>query len=123
MKFDSLLAFCCFGAFAFAADPLPEPFKRFGGDHIAPPVTIPFPEGKFTLGENETVVFTGGTNFVHESKTAYLETALTKAFAKQKPLFRSMAVDADSVFLQERELNFGTWRQQLDAVGATVVIA
>ena len=123
MKRHPLLALCCFGAFAFAADPLPEPFNRFAAEKAVAPVTTPFPDGKFTLGENETVVFTGGTNFVRESKTAYLETALTKAFAKQKPLFRSMAVDADSVYLQERELNFGTWRQQLDAVGATVVIA
>jgi mono/diheme cytochrome c family protein/glucose/arabinose dehydrogenase len=101
----------------------PEPMNRFAPDAILPPVTTPFPDGKFTLGENETVVFTGGTNFVREAKSGELEALLTKAFAKQKPVFRSMAVDADTVYLQERELNFGTWRQQLEAVGATVVIA
>jgi mono/diheme cytochrome c family protein/glucose/arabinose dehydrogenase len=101
----------------------PEPMNRFAPDAILPPVTTPFPDGKFTLGENETVVFTGGTNFVREAKSGALEALLTKAFAKQKPVFRSMAVDADTVYVQERELNFGTWRQQLEAVGATVVIA
>jgi mono/diheme cytochrome c family protein/glucose/arabinose dehydrogenase len=101
----------------------PEPMNRFAPDTVTPPVTTPFPGGKFTLGENETVVFTGGTNFVREAKSGELEALLTKAFAKQKPVFRSMAVDADTVYLQERELNFGTWRQQLEAVGATVVIA
>ncbi len=99
------------------------PLNRFAPDAIVPPVTTPFPDGKFTLGENETVVFTGGTNFVRDAKSGELEALLAKAFAKQKPVFRSMAVDADTVYLQERELNFGTWRQQLEAVGATVVIA
>ena len=99
------------------------PLNRFAPDTVTPPVTTPFPGGKFTLGENETVVFVGGTNFVREAKSGELEALLTKAFAKQKPVFRSMAVDADTVYLQERELNFGTWRQQLEAVGATVVIA
>lgn len=98
------------------------PLDRFAPDTVRPPVTVPFPGGKFTLNENETVVFAGGTNFVRESKSGALEALLTKSFAKQKPLFRPMAVDADTVYLQERELNFGTWRQQLDAVGATVVI-
>lgn len=101
----------------------PPPLNRFAPDTVAPPVTTPFPGGKFTLGENETVIFVGGTNFVREAKSGELEALLTKAFAKQKPVFRSMAVDADTVYLQERELNFGTWRQQLEAVGATVVIA
>ena len=99
------------------------PLNRFAPDTVTPPVTTPFPGGKFTLGENETVVFVGGTNFVREAKSGELEALLTKAFAKQKPVFRSMAVDADTVYLQERELNFGTWQQQLEAVGATVVIA
>ena len=99
------------------------PLNRFAPDTVTPPVTTPFPDGKFTLGENETVVFAGGTNFVREAKSGELEALLTMAFAKQKPVFRSMAVDADTVYLQERELNFGTWRQQLEAVGATVVIA
>ena len=99
------------------------PLNRFAPDTVTTPVKTPFPGGKFTLGENETVVFVGGTNFVREAKSGELEALLTKAFAKQKPVFRSMAVDADTVYLQERELNFGTWRQQLEAVGATVVIA
>ena len=99
------------------------PLNRFAPDTVTPPVTTPFPGGKFMLGENETVVFVGGTNFVRAAKSGELEALLTKAFAKQKPVFRSMAVDADTVYLQERELNFGTWQQQLEAVGATVVIA
>lgn len=99
------------------------PLDRFAPDTARPPVTAPFPGGEFTLGENETVVFAGGTNFVREAKSGDLEALLTRRFAKQRPGFRSMAVDADTVYLQERELNFGTWRQQLEAVGATVVIA
>lgn len=125
------LGFACITHAGDSAKPTQEkipnqskpPFSRFAPDAIVPPVTTPFPEGKFTLGENETVVFVGGTNFVRHAKSGELETLLTAAFAKQKPVFRSMAVDADTVYLQERQLNFGTWRQQIEAVGATVVIA
>lgn len=101
----------------------PPPLNRFAPELVAPPVRTPFPGGKFTLGEKETVVFVGGTNFVREAKSGALEALLATAFAKQKPVFRAMAVDADTVYQQERELNFGTWRQQLEAVGATAVIA
>jgi glucose/arabinose dehydrogenase/mono/diheme cytochrome c family protein len=103
--------------------PVPEPMNRFSPGPVRPAVTLPFPEGKFTLGEAETVVLAGGTNFSRDARSGDLESLLALRFAAQKPVFRPMAVDADTVYQQERELNFGTWRQQLEAAGATVVIA
>ena len=58
------------------AAPVPAPQNRFAPDSIVPPVRTPFPDGKFTLGENETVVFVGGTNFVREAKSGELEALL-----------------------------------------------
>jgi mono/diheme cytochrome c family protein/glucose/arabinose dehydrogenase len=106
-----------------AAKPIPEPENRFAAEPISPPVTTPFPGGKFTLGDHETVVLVGGTNFARDAKSGDLEGRLVQAYGAKKPFFRSMAVDADTVYLQEREQNFGGWRQQLEAVGATVVIS
>ena len=100
-----------------------EPMDRFAPGPITPPVRTPFPDGKFTLGHGETVIFAGGANFAREAKSGNLEALLVKGFAARKPIFRSMAVDADTVYLQERELNFGAWRQQLEAAGATVIVA
>src|SRR5262249_31007409 len=37
--------------------------------------------------------------------------------------FRSMAWEADTVFEQWRDLNFGSWPGQVEAAGATMIIA
>jgi glucose/arabinose dehydrogenase/mono/diheme cytochrome c family protein len=82
-----------------------------------------WPEGRFSLGEHETVVFIGQENLVRASRAGQLEALLASACAAQRPRFRSMAWEGDTVYEQWRDLNFGDWRAQLDAVGATVVIA
>jgi glucose/arabinose dehydrogenase/mono/diheme cytochrome c family protein len=82
-----------------------------------------WPAGRFVLGEHETVVFIGQENLVRESRAGYLEARLATAFSAQKPRFRCMAWEGDTVYEQWRDLNFGDWRSQLDAVGATVVVA
>ena len=51
----------------------------------------------------------------------WFEASLTLAAKKQKPRFRSMAWDGDTVYEQWRDQNFGSWRDQLDAVNATCV--
>ena len=100
----------------------PVPLNRFAAETVVPAVTERFPGGKFTMGEKETVVFVGGTNFVRESRTGEFEGLMVRAFAKEKPVIRSMAVDADTVYVQAREVNFGTWRGQLETVGATILV-
>ncbi len=83
----------------------------------------PFPNRLFTLESNDVVVFTGQTDIVRSHKEGTLETALAVHFAAGKPRFRNMAWEGDTVYEQWRDLNFGTWRQQLDAAQATVIFA
>jgi mono/diheme cytochrome c family protein/glucose/arabinose dehydrogenase len=96
--------------------------NRFG-DPEAPKTTFaPFKANKFTLDANEVVVLTGQTNLVREQKCGDLESLLASAFAKQQPRFRSMAWEGDTVYEQWRDLNFGSWKSQLDATGASVIV-
>ncbi|HSJ03224.1 MAG TPA: PVC-type heme-binding CxxCH protein, partial [Verrucomicrobium sp.] len=41
----------------------------------------------------------------------------------KQPRFRAMAWEGDTVYEQWRDLNFGSWKGQLDATGATMVVA
>jgi len=99
-----------------------EVLSRFGDGQPGAPLP-PFASGKFTLGGNEVVVFVGQENFVRDQKAGELESILASSFAAQKPRFRSMAWEADTVYEQWRDLNFGSWARQLETAGATIVIA
>jgi mono/diheme cytochrome c family protein/glucose/arabinose dehydrogenase len=100
-----------------------EILSRFG-DPNPPEAAAPGWGGKrFSLGGSECVVFIGQTNLVREQKNGELEARLTAGFLPNKPRFRSMAWEADTVYEQWRDLNFGAWQSQLEAVGASVVIA
>ena len=80
-----------------------------------------FKDGKFSLEKDEVVVFIGQENLVREAKSGELEARLAVAFAAQQPVFRSMAWEADTVAEQWRDLNFGPWKGQLEAAGATTL--
>ena len=95
---------------------------RFGegqpGVHLAP-----FPDGKFQMSSNETVVLIGQENFTREQRTGELEAQLAFAFAEKAPRFRSMAWEADTVYEQWRDLNFGPWAGQIESAGVTMIVA
>ena len=91
------------------ADPLPAPPRE------------PFKDGKFEIRPGEVIVFTGGTNMVRLVEHGWFETSLALAAEEQKPRFRSMAWESDTVYEQWRDQNFGSWKEQLDAVNATCV--
>lgn len=106
--------------------PLPDvpPQRRFADA----PATLPAPiagydNGKFTITPGEVIVFAGQTNMVRQQQVGELEAQLAVAFADQKPRFRSMAWEGDTVYQQWRDLNFGGWQAQLDWAGATAIIA
>lgn len=102
--------------------PEQEILARFGNGQ--PRVPLPaFEQGKFELGTNEVVVFAGQENFVRDPKTGAIESLLAAGFAGKKPRFRSMAWEADTVYEQWRDLNFGSWLRQIESAGATVVVA
>lgn len=96
--------------------------NRFGNPENPKTSYAPFKGGKFVLESNEIVVLTGQTNLVLESKSGELESILASAFAKNEPSFRSMAWEGDTVYEQWRDLNFGSWKGQLDAAGASAII-
>ena len=96
--------------------------NRFGEPKPTWTSPAPFKDGKFVLGQGEVVVFIGQENLVREAKSGEIESRLAAAFAAQNPVFRSMAWEADTVQEQWRDLNFGPWKGQLEAVGATTLI-
>lgn len=96
-------------------------FNRFGDPKSAWVPPAPFKDGKFTLRQDEVVVFIGQENLVREAKSGEIESRLAAAFAAKNPVFRSMAWEADTVHEQWRDLNFGPWKGQLEAAGATTL--
>ena len=105
-----------------AIPPQGEILSRFGqGQPVAP--FSPFIDGKFKPIANEVIAFVGQENFVREQRSGELEANLAIAFAGKQLRFRSMAWEADTVYEQWRDLNFGAWRDQLDTTNAGTVIA
>ena len=98
-----------------------EVLNRFGEPKAAWTSPVPFKDGKFSLGPDEVVVFIGQENLVREAKAGEIEQRLAAAYAQQRPVFRSMAWEADTVHEQWRDLNFGPWKGQLETVGATTL--
>jgi len=102
--------------------PPAEVLSRFG--ERQPRASRPaFPDGRFGLEAGEIIVLVGQENWVREQKGGFLEARLTSGFAQREPRFRSMAWEADTVYEQWRDLNFGAWSEQLQTVGATLVLA
>jgi len=106
--------------------PLPDvpPQRRFADASLPLPESIAgYEAGKFAIVPGETIVFAGQTNMVRQQQVGALEAQLAVEYARQKPRFRSMAWEGDTVYQQWRDLNFGGWQVQLDWVGATAIIA
>jgi glucose/arabinose dehydrogenase/mono/diheme cytochrome c family protein len=96
--------------------------ERFGDPALAKKSPSPWTLGKFEPAKNEVIIFAGQTNLAREQKSGTLEAALATVHASKKPVFRSMAWEADTVYEQWRDLNFGSWESQLRAAGATAAI-
>lgn len=96
--------------------------SRFGQPKATWTPPAPFKDGKFALGQDEVVVFIGQENLVREAKSGEIEARLAAVLADKRPVFRSMAWEADTVHEQWRDLNFGPWKGQLETVGATTLI-
>jgi hypothetical protein len=98
-----------------------EVLERFGDGQPGTPLAA-FAGGKFSLGDKETVVFVGQENFVRDQKLGELEAQLASAFVAKNPRFRSMAWEADTVYEQWRDLNFGDWTALKAAVRRAVKV-
>lgn len=74
------------------------------------------------LQKNDVIALVGGEDMVVASEYGYLETLITRALPDYHLRFRSLAWEGDTVYEQRRDLNFPSWEEQLDKIGATVVI-
>ena len=100
----------------------PEAVKRFADKPGKGLPGKPFGKDGFRLEAHDTVVFIGGANMVRSRLDGTLEGLLSLEYAQQKPRFRNMAWEGDTVYEQWRDVDFGTWTDQLQGVGATVLI-
>lgn len=97
--------------------------KRFGNPVPATGAARVSFADRFSLSAGDVVVFVGQTDMVRSRQNPTLEVLLARQFASAKPRFRNMAWEGDTVYEQWRDIEFGTWEDQLRYVGATVVIA
>jgi len=97
--------------------------NRFGDANAEVSARPPFTNRQFSLGQGEVVVFTGQTDLVRSRRDSTLEAMLATNFADAKPRFRNMAWEGDTVYEQWRDLDFGTWEDQLRDGGAGPILA
>jgi len=81
------------------------------------------PEGmsSFELQKDEVIALLGGSEAVAIAEEGSLESLLMLSYAAQKPKLRSLAWETDTVFRQDRPLNFGDLTLQLRRSEATCV--
>jgi hypothetical protein len=72
--------------------------------------------------KNDVIALVGGEDMVVASEYGYLELLLVRALPDYHLRFRNLAREGDTVFEQQRDLNFPSWEEALDKIGATVVI-
>jgi len=76
----------------------------------------------FRLVPNDSVALVGGANFERTRLNAFLQTNLLAASAAKPLRVRNLSWEGDTVFEQWRDVNFPSLAQQLEQVGATVVL-
>ncbi len=75
------------------------------------------------LHPHDVIALVGGEDMVVASELGLLETLLQRALPSYQLKVRCLAWEGDTVFEQHRDLNYPTLEQQLEKIGATVVIA
>jgi hypothetical protein len=72
--------------------------------------------------KNDVIALVGGEDMVVTSEYGYLELLLTRALPSHHLRFRNLAWEGDTVYEQHRDLNFPSWEEQLDKIGASLVV-
>ena len=92
------------------------------GDKPKPKHPVPPPGGpRFIPQQDETIALIGGTEAVALAESGELEALLLMAFPQTRFHFRCLAWEGDTVFRQDRPMNFGSLEQQLRRVNAGAV--
>ncbi len=101
--------------------PSPAPFLLRWFAYLAFAGSVAAADVFFKPGD--VVAFAGGEDLTALAEQGHLECLLLRAFPELRLTFRNLAHEGDTVFQQQRDLNYPPVEQQLDQVGATVVIA
>ncbi len=80
-------------------------------------------EKAFSLERDDVVAFAGGENVLAAQESGHLEAMLSSSASGKRVVFRSLSWEGDTVHEQPRPLNFGSWRDQLSRLGASVIFA
>lgn len=86
--------------------------RSHGADQIAE-------RGKIAFKQADVVVFCGGEDMVALQENPYLEMLLTLNFPEKRVHFRNLGWEGDTVYEQRRDLNFGSWSDQLQRARAS----
>jgi len=89
--------------------------------HPKPSKSRPKGMYSFELQKDEFIALLGGSEAVSVAEEGSLEAMLMLGYAAQKPKLRSLAWETDTVFRQDRPLNFGDLTLQLRRSEATCV--
>lgn len=76
---------------------------------------------RYTPNPEETIALVGGTDAVALAESGELEAMLLTAYPQTRFRFRNLAWEGDTVFHQDRPMNFGDLPQQLHRVNAGTV--
>jgi hypothetical protein len=71
---------------------------------------------------DDVIALIGGEDMVALAESGRLEAQLVRQPGLAGVKVRTLAYEGDTVFEQHRQLNFPTWEEQLQKIGATVVI-
>lgn len=87
-------------------------------------VLIPWISGaaEAVFQPNDTIALVGGEDMVALAESGQLEAQVVQQPGLATVKVRALAYEGDTVFEQHRQLNHPTWEQQLQRIGATVVI-
>ena len=99
------------------------PVGRMTGRLSPPSRPAPFLAGRFTATADDVVVLTGPENLVLEQGQGHLEALLTARLGAATPRFRHLGWEGDTVFRQNRMMEWGDWHANLRGAGATTVFA
>jgi hypothetical protein len=86
---------------------------------VEPP--LPEPPDRF-FRKDDIVALVGGEDMAVAAELGFFEMLVVRALPEYRVKFRSLAWEGDTVFEQRRDLNFPSWEEQFEQIGATVVI-
>lgn len=96
-------------------------FPKVSATQPSPAIVVPSVPG-FQFRSNDCVAFVGGRTMVADAQYGYLETLLVRHYSGKKIRFVNLAWEGDTVFRQDRPMNFGDLPRHLKEQRVTAAI-